>query len=332
MNKIKKKMNKIKAKIITKDEKAITLVALIFTTIILLLLAGSGIYMLTQAGVIEKAKLSRYKYNNSEKIENKTLKEYEEKVSSYISGATRDNGDFESKDIEDFSPTIKEENGTYIYAIVENIKINNENKIGAYIWILNGKVVGGSTENKFIYNDLEYNNKYSIQVMAVDENGKIKTSKEEQGNTKDKTYLYSNGKVYEIITGGMSHINRNNYGGCTATFNSDNIYVDAYSNGGGGGIITNKTIDLTEFKTIKAKGELTEYAYNDCKGRILSVSTSNLWGGTWYPLNSKIYSNSYLEKGNIVLEDDISSLKGEYYIINGFNQSRGYINEIWLEK
>ena len=317
-----------------RKNKGITLVALVVTIIILLILAGISISALTHTGLFGKAKLAKDKYSNSEKLENTTLQEYEEKVSSYIEGSSREDGDYVSKDIEDFSPTVKEENGSYIYATVENIKVNNGNKIGAYIWILNGKVVGGSTENKFIYDNLEYNSKYNIQVMAVDENGKFKNSKEVQGNTIDKTYLYSNGKVFESITGGMSHINRTNpsYIGCNVTFNSDNIYIDAYSNGGGGGVTTNKAIDLTNFKTIKSRGEMTENAYSSSRGRILATTTTNLWGENWYPSSSIKYSYSETKKGETILENDISSLTGEYYIMNGFNQSRGYVYEIWLEK
>ncbi len=197
---------------------------------------------------------------------------------------------------------------------------------------MNGKVVGGSTENKFIYDNLEYNSKYNIQVIAVDENGKLKNSKEVQSNTIDKIYLYLNGKVFEYITGGMSHINRTDYGGCKVTFNSDNIYIDAYSNGGGGGVTTNKAIDLTNFKTIKSKGKMTEYAYDDSHGRILATTTTNVWGASWYPSSSKKYNSSEKKKDEMVLENDISTLTGEYYIMNGFNESRGYIYEIWLEK
>ncbi len=73
MNKIKKKMNKIKVKIITKDEKAITLVALIVTIIILLLLAGITIATLGgENGLFTKTNKSKEKEtiaNAKEKLE-----------------------------------------------------------------------------------------------------------------------------------------------------------------------------------------------------------------------------------------------------------------------
>lgn len=318
-----------KNNIILKDEKAITIIALIITIIILLLLAGISIMTLKNVGLIKKAEKAKSESENSQAIENNTIIEYEAKIDSYINNSEEER-DYISKDIEDFTPTIKESNGTYIYATAENIKVNNGVKIGAYVWILNGKVVGGTTENAFLFDNLNYSSKYNLQAMAVDENGKFKISNMISANTIDKTYLYLEGKVFEGITGGISHVNRTAYGGCSATFNSDNIYIDAYSNGGGGGVITNKSIDLTEFNTIKSTGKMTEYCYNS-NGRILSTSTTNSWGSPWYPSNSKVYVCSNTNKDEIVLENDISSLNGKYYIINGFNQSRGYIYKIWLE-
>lgn len=96
---------------------------------------------------------------------------------------------------------------------------------------------------------------------------------------------------FECLTGGLSHANRTIYSGSKLTFNTENIFIDAKSNGGG--ITTNKTIDLANFKNIK---------------------------------------NSKLETKETTLEIDISSLNDSYYIINGFNQSKGNIYEIWLEK
>ncbi len=99
-----------------RKNKGITLVALVVTIIILLILAGISISALTQTGLFGKAKLAKDKYENSEELENTTLQEYEKKVSSYIGGTSRGDGDYVSKDIEDFSPTVKEEN----YCIIKS--------------------------------------------------------------------------------------------------------------------------------------------------------------------------------------------------------------------
>mgnify|MGYP002539326726 FL=1 len=315
-----------------KNEKALTLLSLIVTIILLLILASIAIVTLTgDNGLFLRAKQAKKNTVDAQEQENITLAGYEEQISKYVLNGEIDN-DYISKDIEDFTPTIVECSGTYILAKVENIKVNNGNKICAYIWILNGKVVGGTSENSYKYVNLESSKEYVIQVVAVDENCKLKISKAISAKTADRIYLYAYGKTFEGITGGLTHINRTRYGGCSVTFDNDKIYIDAYSNGGGGGIVTNKAIDLTEYRYIKAKGEMTEYAYGDSYGRILATSSSNLWGSSVIPNGNTKYSCSKLEKGELILENDISSLTGEYYIMNGFNQSRGYIYEIWLEK
>ena len=137
---------------------------------------------------------------------------------------------------------------------------------------------------------------------------------------------------FECLTGGLSHANRTSYSGSKLTFNTENIFIDAKSDGGGGGITTNKTIDLTNFKNIKARGITTEIDNSGSRGRILAVTKNNKWGSTWYPESNITYIDSKLETKETILEIDISSLNDSYYIINGFNQSKGNIYEIWLEK
>lgn len=66
----------------TLREKGITLVALVITTIILLILAGVGIYTLTNTGVFEKSKEAKEKYLTSEEKENKILSEYMRTITS----------------------------------------------------------------------------------------------------------------------------------------------------------------------------------------------------------------------------------------------------------
>lgn len=69
----------------TKENKAITLVALVVTLIILLILAGISISALTQTGLFEKAKEAKQKNENTQKEENLTLASYEKEISKFIS-------------------------------------------------------------------------------------------------------------------------------------------------------------------------------------------------------------------------------------------------------
>ena len=70
-----------------KNQKAITLVALVITIIILLILAGIAINSLTENGLFEKAKLAKERSENAQKIENETLGEYSNTINEYINGS-----------------------------------------------------------------------------------------------------------------------------------------------------------------------------------------------------------------------------------------------------
>ena len=66
-----------------KEQKGITLVALVITIIILLILAGISIATLSQTGLFEKAKNAKGKSINAQGVENNTLGEYENAFNEY---------------------------------------------------------------------------------------------------------------------------------------------------------------------------------------------------------------------------------------------------------
>ena len=67
----------------TKENRAITLVALIVTIIILLILAGISVSLLTQTGLFEKAKKAKEKSDDAQKQEQGILKSYEDEIYNY---------------------------------------------------------------------------------------------------------------------------------------------------------------------------------------------------------------------------------------------------------
>lgn len=67
-----------------KEQKAITLIALIVTIVVLLILAGVAIAMLTgENGIIGKAQLAKEKQENAEIQENTMLEEYVNLIDDY---------------------------------------------------------------------------------------------------------------------------------------------------------------------------------------------------------------------------------------------------------
>lgn len=66
-----------------KEQKGITLVALVITIIILLILAGISIATLSQTGLFQRAKDAKEKSINAQRVENNTLNEYETAFNEY---------------------------------------------------------------------------------------------------------------------------------------------------------------------------------------------------------------------------------------------------------
>ena len=71
-----------------KENKGITLVALVITIIILLILATISIQSLTNTGLFEKAKEAKEKTKNATENQAKILNEYEDELNKYVSGTT----------------------------------------------------------------------------------------------------------------------------------------------------------------------------------------------------------------------------------------------------
>lgn len=67
-----------------KSNKGITLVALVITIIILLILAGISIATLGETGLFKNAKDAETKSEEAGKVENNTLKEYENIINEYL--------------------------------------------------------------------------------------------------------------------------------------------------------------------------------------------------------------------------------------------------------
>ncbi len=73
-----------------KNQKGITLVALVITIIILLILATISIQSLTNTGLFSKAQEAKEKMQNAEENQAKMLNEYEDELNKYISGTVKE--------------------------------------------------------------------------------------------------------------------------------------------------------------------------------------------------------------------------------------------------
>lgn len=191
-----------------KMKKGITLVALVVTIVILLILAGISISTLTQTGLFEKAKLAKDKYKNSEELENTTLKEYEEKVSSYIGGSSRNNGKSEESEYiksVNFSVNI----GKNEIDITINTRIDDISKILGYHYFIkdenNRNVIksGMTMSNQIKVEGLKADTKYNVLIVAYDIDNNYKIAEIQQIQT------LSAPAIEIISTYKISSINKN---------------------------------------------------------------------------------------------------------------------------
>lgn len=130
-----------------KQNRGITLVALVITVIMLLILAGVTISSITNSDMFEKAKLATEKYENESKKEENTLKEYQDKIDGYITG---------SRDSVELTQEIKD----YI-----------DNKINERFVAKNGTITKANTiselqVNKFHYNETSASISISIELLT----------------------------------------------------------------------------------------------------------------------------------------------------------------------
>ena len=71
-----------------KNEKAITLVALVITIIILLILAGITISQLSNSGIFNKAKTAKEEYQNAQDYEDAEIARLTNQIELYANGGT----------------------------------------------------------------------------------------------------------------------------------------------------------------------------------------------------------------------------------------------------
>lgn len=67
-----------------RQQKGITLVALVITIIILLILAGISIATLSNSGLFDRAREAESKYGEEANKENATLRDYEQWMTNYL--------------------------------------------------------------------------------------------------------------------------------------------------------------------------------------------------------------------------------------------------------
>ncbi|WP_455938165.1 hypothetical protein [Gemella morbillorum] len=133
-------------KVVKNQQKAITLVALVITIVILLILAGISISALTNTGIFGKAKEAKGKSENAEKEQGQILDDYEKELNKYTSKElTTENTEVVLSDSENIE--LHDKNGSKIVVpagykvvntgelVVEKGIVIEDGKGNQYVWI-----------------------------------------------------------------------------------------------------------------------------------------------------------------------------------------------------
>ena len=189
-----------------KENKGITLVALVITIIILLILAGISISALTNTGIFEKAKDAKEKSEVAEKQQSETLDSYEEELNKYTSDNLEENiGVKFEKNTE-----LHDKNGAKII-VPAGFKVVNTDDLT----VEKGIVVEDSKGNQYVWipcttEDSKSQLQFKRTEWWVEDDGGAKASKDELTLTCPENYS-DNGLTYAVVNEIVAQIKAEKY-------------------------------------------------------------------------------------------------------------------------
>lgn len=344
----------------TKQEKAITLIALVITIILLLILAGVVVNLtLGEHGIINRTQESSLAYKEQEareklelvlldlQADKVTYEKYDE--NDYIDTKIRDNGievegdiafvDGWKFEIDRSVPKIGENLGqgeikvtvealaSYVGTSSSTINVtatSAEGNIVGYEYKLNGEVRETTTQSSYTIEDLEPTTTYKILVVAIDEAGNRRSSKAITITTKERTYIIKDG--VQQVQGEVGN----------ATISEENGYLNIVCSNTKDRAGCWYNYDLTNYKKVKADVDVPSKGYK---------SLCLLWIFKAAPLTSSSHSGLEYIAGDYGTEKErgtysvgIKDLQGEYLISVLKNQTTPAtaatmnIYNLWLEE
>ena len=182
---------------IMKNQKGITLVALVITIIILLILAGISISTLTNTGIFEKAKDAKEKSEAEEKQQSETLDSYEKELNKYTSiELTADRTGAVLSETDNIE--LHDKNGAKII-VPAGFKVVNTDDLT----VEKGIVVEDSKRNQYVWipcttEDSKSQLQFKRTEWDVEDDGGTKASKDELTLTCPENYS-DNGLTYAVV-------------------------------------------------------------------------------------------------------------------------------------
>ena len=182
---------------IMKNQKGITLVALVITIIILLILAGISISTLTNTEIFEKAKDAKEKSEVAEKQQSETLDSYEKELNKYTSiELTADRTGTVLSETDNIE--LHDKNGAKII-VPAGFKVVNTDDLT----VEKGIVVEDSKGNQYVWipcttEDSKSQLQFKRTEWDVEDDGGTKASKDELTLTCPENYS-DNGLTYAVV-------------------------------------------------------------------------------------------------------------------------------------
>ena len=180
-----------------KENKGITLVALVITIIILLILAGISISTLTNTGIFGKAKEAKEKSEAAEKQQSETLDSYEKELNKYTSiELTADRTGAVLSETDNIE--LHDKNGAKII-VPAGFKVVNTDDLT----VEKGIVVEDSKRNQYVWipcttEDSKSQLQFKRTEWDVEDDGGTKASKDELTLTCPENYS-DNGLTYAVV-------------------------------------------------------------------------------------------------------------------------------------
>lgn len=299
-----------------KDMKAITLVALVITIIILLILAGISIASLTGSGLFEKAREAKEKQQEAQDLENERIDKYGIAINEYLN-----NNGYQEENLKEQNKWITVET-KYYYSAFEggatwtNIETNETKPEGTNIKYTFAKSNDGQNWSEFSADILSNNDSEFIKVKiefqkenediegsAVLNNIKVICKKDEREEKIDVTPVGKNADdIANEINANPEAVKR--YYASSVNYNGDNtwqiLYVgNKFSSGDNKiylisetaresvAISANGTIENTVLKTSQSGVNLLCWAYDT--QNVASFNNDNV-KAAFYLLNSNNFT------------------------------------------
>lgn len=226
-----------------KNNKGITLIALIVSILIIIILSGVGILIATSnSGILIKAQSAKEQTNTGSTEENTTLSDMDDKMQEYITGRGTSNDSVLVTAVDFVDSSITPLQITFNITATTTV----DGSAVVYYMFLNGKVVNGGTSNQITITGLTKDTLYTFRAGVLDQDGKFRVSEEKQFKTANQYDLYNVGTLNSTFIGTWTSSGNSNQ---LQTLNASNIYFYNTATGSYSNRIfwTNKKMDLTGY-------------------------------------------------------------------------------------